>query len=46
MVTGLTGMKAICDYVNRSEATVLKWIRELRFPSSKPEEGSGRVKRC
>ena len=31
----LSGMKAICDYVNRSEATVLKWIRELRFPSSK-----------
>ena len=35
MVTALTGMKTICDYVNRSEVTVLKWIRELRFPSSK-----------
>jgi excisionase family DNA binding protein len=28
-------MKAICGYVNRSEVTVLKWIRELRFPSTK-----------
>jgi len=32
---GLSGMKAICGYVNRSEVTVLKWIRELRFPSTK-----------
>jgi excisionase family DNA binding protein len=32
---GLSGMKAICSYVNRSEVTVLKWIRELRFPSTK-----------
>ena len=28
-------MKAICSYVNRSEVTLLKWIRELRFPSTK-----------
>ena len=35
MVTGFIGMVAICDYVNRSEVTVLRWIRELCFPSSK-----------
>ena len=34
-MSGLSGMKAIGGYVNRSEVTVLKWIRELRFPSSK-----------
>ena len=29
----LIGMKEICDYMNRSEATVLKLIRELDFPA-------------
>jgi len=28
-------MKAICDYVNPTEVTVLRRIRELRFPFSK-----------
>ena len=35
VVTVLPGMKAIYDYVNRSEVTVLRWIRELCFLSSK-----------
>ncbi len=33
--TALSGMRAICDYVNRSEPTVLSWIRELGFPAKK-----------
>ncbi len=33
--TTLTGMKAICTYVNRSEATVLDWIRTRDFPAKK-----------
>ena len=32
---GLIGMKAICIYTNRSEATVLKLIRDLDFPAVK-----------
>ena len=31
----LSGMKAICTYINRSEATVLGWIRDLGFPAKK-----------
>lgn len=31
----LTGMKEICSYENRSEATVLAWIRGQRYPASK-----------
>jgi len=31
----LQGMKEICSYVNRSEATVLSWIRSRAFPASK-----------
>jgi len=31
----LSGMKAICQYVNRSESTVLHWIRDLDFPAHK-----------
>jgi hypothetical protein len=31
----LIGMKALCDKVNRSESTVLSWIRELGFPAKK-----------
>lgn len=33
--TILSGMKEICLYMNRSEATVLKLIRERRFPANK-----------
>lgn len=33
--TRLHGMKAICQYSNRSPATLLKWIRELDFPATK-----------
>ncbi len=33
--TALSGMRAICDYVNRSEPTVLSWIREMDFPAKK-----------
>ena len=35
MATGLPGMKAICAFCNRSEATILKWIREKDFPAVK-----------
>jgi hypothetical protein len=33
--TVLQGMKEICDYIRRSEATVLKLIREEDFPARK-----------
>ena len=33
--TGLSGMKEICSHMNRSEATVLKMIRESDFPAIK-----------
>jgi len=33
--TALSGMKAICGYVNRSESTVLKMIKEEGFPAKK-----------
>ena len=35
----LQGMKEICAYVNRSETTVLSWIRNLEFPASKLNGG-------
>ncbi len=31
----LSGMQAIADYVNRSESTVLKLIRDADFPAKK-----------
>lgn len=31
----LTGMKDICKYVSRSEATVVNWIRDEGFPAKK-----------
>ena len=31
----LKNMNEICSFVNRSEATVLRWIRELGFPAEK-----------
>lgn len=34
-MTALSGMKAISNYTNRSEATVLAWIREYDFPATK-----------
>lgn len=34
-LTLLSGMKQICEYMNRSEATVLKLIRESGFPAVK-----------
>jgi len=33
--TALIGMRAICDYVNRSESTVLGLIRHEDFPAKK-----------
>ena len=33
--TELDGMKAICNYVKRSEATVMDWIRNMEFPAKK-----------
>ena len=33
--TILVGMKAIRQYVGRSEATVLKWIKNDGFPAKK-----------
>jgi predicted DNA-binding transcriptional regulator AlpA len=35
ITTGLSGMKEISSYVKRSEATVLRWIREEGFPADK-----------
>ena len=35
MAVELEGMKAICNYVKRSEATVLDWIRFMAFPAKK-----------
>lgn len=35
MVMELIGMKAICQQVQRSEATVLIWIRDMDFPAKK-----------
>jgi hypothetical protein len=34
-MAGLSGMKAICGYCNRSEATILCWIRQIDFPAAK-----------
>ena len=34
-MAGLSGMKDITNYCNRSETTVLKWIREAAFPAVK-----------
>ena len=31
----LSGMKAICDYVNRTEPTVLAYIKSQAFPAKK-----------
>ena len=31
----LSGMKRICQYCNRSESTILIWIRALGFPAAK-----------
>ena len=31
----LSGMKNICQYCNRSESTILMWIRALEFPAAK-----------
>ncbi len=34
-MSALSGMKEIATYCNRSEATILKWIRECGFPAEK-----------
>lgn len=34
-MAALTGMKAICTHMNRSEATMLALIREYDFPARK-----------
>ncbi len=34
-MAALSGMKEITSYCRRSEATVLKWIRECDFPAEK-----------
>lgn len=31
-MAGLAGMKEICGYMKRSEATVLQWQREMDLP--------------
>ena len=31
----LSGMAEICEYVRRSDATVLSWIRSRKFPARK-----------
>ncbi len=36
---GLSGMKDICRYTNRSESTVLDWIRHCEFPASRINGG-------
>lgn len=33
--TQLSGMKAICEYIQRGETTVLKLIKEYKFPAKK-----------
>jgi len=33
--TALTGMKEICQYMGRSEVTILKLIRDQDFPAQK-----------
>ena len=38
-MTQLSGMKEICVYVRRSEATVLDWIRHLGLPAKKLNGG-------
>ena len=34
-MASLPGMKRIAAYCDRSEATVLQWIRTLEFPAAK-----------
>ena len=34
-MAGLSGMKDICKHCNRSEATILAWIRTRDFPAVK-----------
>ena len=34
-MTALSGMKSICEYVDRSAPTVLKWVREQAFPAGR-----------
>jgi predicted DNA-binding transcriptional regulator AlpA len=34
-MVGLSGMKQICLHCNRSESTILAWIRERDFPAAK-----------
>ena len=34
-MAGLTGMKEICIYLRRSEATILGWIRAEGLPATK-----------
>jgi hypothetical protein len=34
-MSALPGMKEITRYCNRSESTILKWIRILDFPAAK-----------
>lgn len=33
--TALVGMKEICQFVRRSEPTVIVWIRDMDFPAKK-----------
>lgn len=32
---GLVGMKEISNYMNRSESTILNWIKTMKFPATK-----------
>lgn len=34
-MSGLSGMKSICKYCNRSESTIMQWIRLQGFPATK-----------
>ena len=34
-MAGLSGMKCICRHCNRSEATILAWVRLRDFPAVK-----------
>jgi len=38
-MSGLTGMKAICEYMNRSEVTVLGLIRDCDMPACRINGG-------
>jgi predicted DNA-binding transcriptional regulator AlpA len=35
----LSGMKEICQFMKRSESTILDWIFQMQFPAKKMKNG-------